>query len=161
MAWWWTLFVVYWNGRQCFLVRIFNISELLELMAQKSFIRHIFFYALLLEFLSQPTPTIKHKSIQPVLKLVCAINIWFTQYTGVSITREKHSLNYYYSPPSKSNNWLYASKAWCFILHLYYFPPWMEIQAYNQSPVDIGILWGSLCSLLLAEQNYNQDFLHL
>ena len=37
----------------------------------------------------------------------------------------------------------------------------MEIQAYNQSPVDINVLQGSLWSLLLAEQNYNQDFLHL
>ena len=53
---------------------VFNISEFLELMAQKNFIRHIFFYALLLEVLSQPTPTIKHKSIQHVLKLVCKMN---------------------------------------------------------------------------------------
>lgn len=75
-----------------FLVHIFNISEFLELMAQKNFIRHIFFYALLLEFLSQPTPTIKHRSIQHVLKLVCKMNTWFMWHTGVSINREKHSL---------------------------------------------------------------------
>ena len=78
--------------RQYFLVYMFYFSDFLELMAQKSWIWRIFFYALLLQFLPHTLP--QHTQTHPALTETCVRSEYLTHtvYRGVITREQKHTL---------------------------------------------------------------------